>query len=209
RFDPIPSCLARKPRAVVLRRGGQQSQEAAAHGLLGAEAAALGDPLDRQPRLREQVPGTLDPQALDRARRRQPSRLGIVPAEAALAHAGLVRQCGKREIVGQMAADPVMQRAEPVVGRLQRQDLAELRLPAGPLEKHHQIARDGKRRRAAEIILDQRQSEIDARRDAGRCPERSVAHEDRIGLDPDVGKARGELFPKSPMCHGATAVERA
>ena len=62
----------------------------------------------------------------------RPGCLGVVAAEAALAHPCLPRQCRKREIVGQMRLDPGMKHAEFVLDRLQRQCRAELRLPARP-----------------------------------------------------------------------------
>src|SRR5690242_8980904 len=115
-----------KPAAIVLRRGGEDTPEAAAHGLLRPEAAALRDTLYRQPRLRQQPPRCLDPQPLDRAQRRLPGGPGIMPAERALAHAGLARQPRQRQIVSKVFADPIMQRAELIVGGLQRQRLTEL-----------------------------------------------------------------------------------
>ena len=54
-----------------------------------------------------------------------------------------------------------MQRAEPVVGHLQRQRRAELRLSARAFQKHHQIARYGQRHIAAQVLLNQREREVD------------------------------------------------
>src|SRR5271157_4242001 len=44
-----------EPRAIVLRRCDEQTQEAAAHGFFRAEAAPLRDPLDRLARVRQQA----------------------------------------------------------------------------------------------------------------------------------------------------------
>jgi hypothetical protein len=46
---------------------------------------------------------------------RQSCRLGVVPAEAALAHSRLISQDRQREIVVQMIVDPVVERAEFVL----------------------------------------------------------------------------------------------
>ena len=76
-------------------------------------------------------------------------------AETALAHAGLSGENWKREVVGQMVADPVVKRSKLVLGNLKGQKLTELRLPARSLEKDDQITSDGQRRRAAQILLQQ------------------------------------------------------
>src|SRR5215469_12212726 len=72
-------------------------------------------------------------------------------AETAFAHAGLSGENRKREVVGQMVADPVVKRSKLVLGNLKGQKLTELRLPARSLEKDDQITSDGQRRRAAEV----------------------------------------------------------
>ncbi len=92
-----------------------------------------------------------------------------------------------------MPVDPVMQRAELVVRRLQGQGSAELRLSAGTLEKDDQVAGDGERHGAAEVFFHQRQRQIDPGRHPGRGPDRTVAHEDRIGLDMHGGKRWASL----------------
>src|SRR5258708_6743869 len=79
-------------RTVVLRRDGEQAQEAAAHCFLRTEAATLRDPLDRQAPLRKQTPLPLHPQPLHRLNRRVPSLLRIVSAETALPHSPSIMQ---------------------------------------------------------------------------------------------------------------------
>src|SRR5262252_6240582 len=106
-------------------------------------------------------------------------------AETALAHAGLSGENWKREVVGQMVADPVVKRSKLVLGNLKGQKLTELRLPARSLEKDDQITSDGQRRRAAQILLHQRQGEVDTSSHPGRGPDRAVLHENGIGLDMD------------------------
>jgi hypothetical protein len=51
------------------------------------------------------------------------------------------------------------------------------------LEKDDQITSNGQRHRSAEIFLNQRQGEVDARRYLGRGPNPAVLHENGIGLD--------------------------
>src|ERR1700752_1575485 len=98
-----------------------------------------------------------------------------------------------------MFADPVMQRTELVLGCLQRQNLAELCLAAGSLEKDHEISRNGQCQRASQILFHECQSEIDASGHTGRGPNRIVAHENGIWLEMHGGKTPGELGAESPV----------
>ena len=66
-----------------------------------------------------------------------------------------------------MRVDPGVQRAEPILRRLQRQRGGKLRLASGPLEEHDEPSRYVERHIAAEILLDQSQGEINAGGDAG------------------------------------------
>lgn len=195
--------------AVILRGAGEQAQEAPAHGLLGSEPAALRDPLHRLTGFRQHLASRLDPQALDGAGRRDPGVLGVAPAEAALAHARLRREGRERQVGIEMGPHPVMQRLEPVSGRLQRQRRAELRLPAGALEEDDEVARDRQRRRPAEIRLDEGQREVDAGGHPRGGPDRAVAQKNRIGLDPHRREAPGEGVAEGPVSHGPPAVEPA
>ena len=102
-----------------------------------------------------------------------------------------------------------MQALEPSVALLQLQRRAELRLPSGPLQEHHQLARHRERHLAAEISLDESQREIDPGGHASRCPDIAVANEDRIGIEADGRKAPGELGAASPMGDRAAAIEQA
>ena len=66
-----------------------------------------------------------------------------MPGEAARAHPGPVGQGGKRQVGGEVLADPGMEAAEPVVAALKRKGGTELGLPAGPLEEHDEVTRHG------------------------------------------------------------------
>ena len=92
---------------------------------------------------------------------------------------------------------------------MQGQGGAELRLPAGTLEEDDQIARHGERHRAAQVLFHERERQIDAGRHPGRGPNRTVAHEDRIGLDAHRGKAPRELGAVLPMGRRAPPVQHA
>ena len=132
--------VSSKPGAVILRRDLQQAQKTAAHCFLRAQPATLRDPFDWQARLQEQTGRRFHSQPLDGTSRCLPGCLGIVPTETALAHPCPIGQDRKREIVREMAVDPVMQRAEFVLCDLQCQGSAELCLSAGTLEKNDQVA---------------------------------------------------------------------
>jgi N-ethylmaleimide reductase len=109
-----------------------------------------------------------------------------------------------------MVVDPVVERAEFVVCALQRQGGAELRLSTGTFEEDNQIAGHGERHGTAEIFFHERQRQIDPGRHAGRGPDRTVAHEDRIGLDAHGGKTlsqRGAVLPAMTEADIKTAIE--
>ena len=81
--------------------------------------------------------------------------------------------------------------------------------PPGRLRKTTSWRATAKRELAAEILLDQRQRQVDAGGDAGRGPDIAVLDEDRIGLQLHLGKALGELGAAAPMRHRAPSVEQA
>src|SRR5579864_939349 len=106
-----------------------------------------------------------------------------------------------------MFADPVMQRTELVFGCLQRQNLAELCLAAGSLEKDHEISGNGQCQRTSQIFFHECQSEIDAGCDTRRGPNRIVAHENGIGLEMHGRKTPGELSAESPVSNRPPSIE--
>ena len=108
-----------------------------------------------------------------------------------------------------MAVDPVVERPEFVLRRLQGQGFAELRLSAGTLEEDHEVARHGERDGTAEILFHERQRQIDAGRDPRRGPDRTVAYENRIGLDAHGGEALSKLRAVLPVGRGAPPIEQA
>jgi len=85
---------------------------------------------------------------------------------------------------------------------------AELRLPAGALEVHHQVARHLQRQRVAKVLLHHGQGQIDPGRDPGRSPVRPFAHIDGIGIHPHLGVAALQLLRHAPVRGRAAAVEQ-
>jgi hypothetical protein len=75
------------------------------------------------------------------------------------------------------------------------------------LREDDKVARHGQRHGAAEVLFDERQRQVDAGGHPGRGPDRAVAHEDRIGLDPDRGEASGKLGADRPMGRRPSAVQ--
>ncbi len=59
----------------------------------------------------------------------------------------------------------------------------------------------------AEILLHQRQRQVDARGDPRGGPDRAVAHEDRVRLDPGQRVAPGQRGALRPVGHGPPPVE--
>jgi hypothetical protein len=130
-----------------------------------------------------------------------------VPAETALAHAGLIRQNRQRKIVAQMAVDPIMERAEFILCGLQRQGSAELRLSTGTFEENDQVAGDGKRHGTAEVLFHKRQGQIDPAVTPAEVQTRPSPTKNRIGLDTYGGKALRQPGTGLPMGCCATPVE--
>src|SRR6516162_6517008 len=116
------------------------------------------------------MPRRFHSQPLNRTGWRLPGRLRVVPAETALAHRGLIGEHRKRKIARQMLVDPVVEWSELVVGCLQGQCCAELGLSARTLKEDNQIAGDGERHGAAEVLLDERQRQINPGGHSSRGP---------------------------------------
>src|SRR5579863_3606989 len=106
-----------------------------------------------------------------------------------------------------MDVDPVMQRAEPVVGGLQRQGSAELRLSAGAPEENDEVAGNGECYGAAEVLFHERQRQIDPGGHPRRSPNWTVTYEDRIGFDMHGRKALSQPGAVLPVGRGAAAVQ--
>ncbi len=101
-----------------------------------------------------------------------------------------------------------MQAVETPAFILKRKGSAELRLPAGALEEDDELACDGERNIASEIVFHQRQCQIDSGRHAGGGPDAAVLNEDRVGIEPDLGEAFPELAAALPVRDRTSAVQQ-
>lgn len=81
-----------KPRPVVVRTDFEMALKCAPHALGIAEAAFLGDGLDRQKTLFELAAGGVGPRPFGKQRRRGPGLAVKESGEIALAHAHAIRQ---------------------------------------------------------------------------------------------------------------------
>src|SRR5580658_11349440 len=94
-----------------------------------------------------------------------------------------------------MLSDPDMKRGKVIWrvavggGRLGFERRAELRLPAGAIEKDDEMSRDLHRDLSPKVFLHHRKAEIDSGGDPGRSPNPVITHIDWIGVYTDVGVA--------------------
>ena len=108
-------------------------------------------------------------------------------------------------------------RRHPALGFLegrsagQRPDAApaELKLPAPALEEHHELRGDLAGDLRAEVLLDQREGQVEPRGDPGCGPEGTVEDADRIGIDRGLGIAFGERVRHGPMGRDPSTLQEA
>lgn len=168
-------------------------------------AAIAGKPRDLlqiAPRLRLQQPLRF-PQPCDRdpLAGRDARRLLESALETAQAHARPFGQHRKRQVVANILAHPVEERAQPflLVIPCHRAD-NELRLSAFAMRRHDQAARDTVGRVRPEIPSHDMQAEIDAGRTAGRRQNAAVVDIKHGRIKLDIGEAccnRGGIAPVS------------
>src|SRR5260370_37926600 len=84
---------------------------------------------------------------------------------------------------------------------------AELGLTTRAPNEQDEVAGHLKGRAWTEILLDERQREIDSGGDAGRGVDIAVAHEDRVRIDLDRRVSAGEGVARGPVRRRAAAVE--
>ena len=85
---------------------------------------------------------------------------------------------------------------------------AELRLTARTPDEQHQLAGHRQRNGWAEILLDQREGQVDPGGHPGRGVDVAVPDEDRVGLDLDRGIAAAQRGAGRPVRGRAAAVEQ-
>lgn len=141
-----------------------------------AEAAQPGHRGDRRLGVLQQGARGLQANPLDVATGRHAQFLEKYPGQRTRAHAGLVGEGFQGQVAGEVGGNPLQQRGQARGAvRFRGQPGAELGLAARTLEEHHQASRDAERQAAAEVGLDQRQGQVDSRRDAGRGEDVGVA----------------------------------
>src|SRR6516162_250568 len=106
----------------------------------------------------------------------------------------------------QMLADPRVKFGELHICRyLGGERSAILRLPAGAPEIHDEVTGHLHSDLMPQILLNQRETEIDARGDACGSPNVSVVDENRLGVDANVRKAGPERIGSSPVCRSTAS----
>ena len=120
------------------------------------------------------------------------------------------RQPVHRQVRGRVLADPLLHLAQRLAARRLGPELgAELRLAARTAQVHDQVPGHRQRRRPADVLLDQRQRQVDARRHAGRGDHVAVPHVDRLRVDPHVWVAPGQLLAVGPVRGGPAPGQQA
>ena len=159
------------------------AQKGPARTLAIGEAGFASDDVHRVPSLFEHQTRCFDTQMLDRLGRRLPR---LHPERAAK----LARtEVGRRSKLfdGQRRLQVLLGVVEGIlyaVGlRLQFEQGGVLRLPAGAPVIQDEFLRHRPRHGRAQILLDHREREIDARRHAGRSPDPAIDDEDPVFLD--------------------------
>ena len=150
-----------------------------------------------------------DPGGGDVAGRRH-ADLGLEAAqEVALAHGDPRGQPAETVVVGGVGVDQLLGPADRLVaGPPAPHRRGELALRAGPAQEHDQPAGDGPGHLDAVVVLDERQRDVDAGRDAGRRPHVAVAGPDRIGVDAHVRVLGGQAGRPRPVRRGPPPVEQ-
>ena len=126
----------------------------------------------------------------------------------ARAHRGARGERLDAEVVPGVGGDPALEVAQTVALRRLRGELdAELRLVPRASQEEHQPAGDGERGLVAEVVLDEREREVDARGDSGGGEDVAVTNEDRVGFDPNSRMTARECLARGPVSGRAPAVE--
>ena len=149
-----PQCLWRLTEA---------AQEGATHATRVAEAHLLCDALERVVAGFYAGPRRLEPQTLDCLGGRCPSLGGESAGEVARAHRGALGQAFDCERFGEVGAYRIDQIDEAASTAAQLDERGELRLATWPALVNHELLRDTTPDVWAEIILDERECQIDAR----------------------------------------------
>jgi hypothetical protein len=170
-----------------VRTDNEKALKGAPHALFGiAEAAFLGDGLDRYDGLFELAAGRIGPRPFGKLRWRHSGFAAKEPGEIARAHGHAIRQGGYAEILPRVPQDPGLKflylwpaphfQVFHIIG-------AELGLPPGAAGENHHHPGGGKRNFPAEIFFNQGQGQINPRDDPARRVNIPVASEEEAGID--------------------------
>lgn len=183
--------------------------EGVTHSFLVTEAAGSGDLVDVALGVFEHSTRGFKAEHLDGFGRGSSGLAFVDPGKIAWAHPCLAGQSFDGEVVViQVFGHPGVQFVEPgTVLYLQLQQLAELRLSAGALEKHHQLTGHLQGHVAPTIGLDQCQGHVDAGADTGRGPHGVLLDEDRVQVHFNRREAALEHVAHGPMGGGAASVQ--
>ena len=191
-----------------LRRLAKAANEGAAHAARINEAGTFGDPLERHVTGLDGAPGAVDTQSLDRFRRGGPGVREEGAGEVARAHGGALGEMLDRQWLGEMLAHPVDQVGEAARLPTDVEASRELRLSARPTLVDDQLLRRMTGDVGAEIVLDQRECEVDAGGNTRRRPHIAVAHEDAVEVERDAGIEAREEGGAGPMRRGAPPIQQ-
>ena len=175
-----------------------------------AQPAARRNDVEGVRGLLELAAGRLQASALDETARSLADLGREDPGEVAHAHRG--RRGERREAVVTPGGgfDEGLHRADGrALGAGHPDRRGELGLAPRAVQEHHQPTGHRLGHVNAQVLLDQRQREVDPRRDPGARPVLPVADVDRVGVDRQRGIGRTELVGAGPVGGDAPSVEQA
>src|SRR5262245_24175451 len=150
---PRPLVASCEALLVLLRCHSQRAAKRAAQPLLVAETTFARHVLEPRGTFLDPTPGRVDPQPCDVMGGWTADPRSEQAREVTLAHVAPARQLLHGKIGIEMLEDPELEIAEAVVAPLCLEKLAELRLPAGTLDEHHELAGHRERRRFPPVLL--------------------------------------------------------
>jgi hypothetical protein len=201
------SCLTARRAAQRLRRKPKGSQERSTHAAGITEAGRFGDLVERCVAVFDAGPCVLQSEALHGLCRRRPCLLDEGASEVPRAHGGTVGEAFHRQRFREMRAHPLDQFHKAAGSPTHLHQPRELRLAARPSLMHDELLRGVACDLRAEIVLDEREREVDTGRDARGGPDLAIADEDAIGLECHVRIAPPEMLRAAPVRRRAAAVQ--
>lgn len=176
----------------------------------GAVAAGAGYLRDAVGGLLQEAPGVFEADPVDVPARRD---AGLRPEDAREVPGREPGAGGERldgEVLAGVFGDPLLDLAQRLAsGRLRGELGAELGLAARAPQEHDQMAGDDEGGLAAEVLLDEREGEVDAGGDARGGGDPAVAYVDGVGVGPHGRVVPGEPVAVRPVGGRAPAVQQA